>query len=154
MAAASPELPRPVKPWRLWEGHRLKKTPGEETHCVCWAGEGIKARSVGSPSSLPSPPPPLHAGPPLAGPLQTGTANQIFCRTAFLSCPRPSWQEFKGKCFKCGKTGHMSKDCRCKRSEGTRSQRDGLAETGCIDTVSIDLNTLEIGAVQLPEGRP
>ena len=149
MAAASLELPRPVKPWRLWEGHRLKKTPGEETHCVCWAGEGMKARSVGSPSSLLlSLPPPLHAGPPLGGPLQTGTANQIFCRTAFLSCPRPSWQEFKGKCFKCCKIGHMSKDCRCKRSEGT------WAETGCIDTVSIDLNALEIGAVQLPEARP
>ena len=45
----------------------------------------------------------------------------------------------------------MSKDC---RSEGTSAFEAGdeLAETGCIEMEGIDLNALEIGAVQWPEG--
>ena len=57
-----------------------------------------------------------------------------------------SKKEFKGKCFKCGKTGDMSTDCRSKETSAFEAGEEGLAETGCID-----LNALKIGAVQLPE---
>ena len=59
-------------------------------------------------------------------------------------------EKFKGKCYKCGKTGHMSKDCRSKETSAFEAA-DELAETGCIEMASVDLNALEIGAVQLPE---
>ena len=59
-------------------------------------------------------------------------------------------EKFKGKCYKCGKTGHMSKDCRSKETSAFEAG-DELAETGCIEIASVDLNALEIGAVQLPE---
>ena len=55
-------------------------------------------------------------------------------------------KQFKGNCHKCGKIGHMSKDCR-----SNSEAYDELAETGCIQMASIDLNSLEIGAVQLPQ---
>ena len=55
-------------------------------------------------------------------------------------------KEFKGKCHKCGKTGYVSKDCRSKETSAFEAGEEGLAETGCIDTASIDLNALEIGA--------
>ena len=59
-------------------------------------------------------------------------------------------EKTKGKCYKCGKTGHMSKDCRSKETSAFEAG-DELAETGCIDMAGVDLNALEIGAVQLPE---
>ena len=59
--------------------------------------------------------------------------------------------EFKGKCYKSGKTGHMSKDCRSNETSAFEADEEGLAETGCIEMASIDLNALEIGAVQLLE---
>ena len=59
-------------------------------------------------------------------------------------------EKLKGKCYKCGKTGHMPKDCRSKETSALEAG-DELAETGCIETASVDLNALGIGAVQLPE---
>ena len=59
-------------------------------------------------------------------------------------------EKFKGRCYKCGKTSHMSKDCRSKETSAFEAG-DELAETGCIEMASVDLNALEIGAVQLPE---
>ena len=53
--------------------------------------------------------------------------------------------------FKCGKTGHMSKDCRSKETSALEAGEEGLAENGCIEMASTDLNALEIGAVHLPE---
>ena len=44
---------------------------------------------------------------------------------------------------------HMWKDCRSKETSAFEASVDGLAETGCIEMASIDLNALEIGAVQL-----
>ena len=43
----------------------------------------------------------------------------------------------------------MSKDCRSKEAS-TFEAGDELAETGCIEMASVDLNAFEIGAVQLP----
>ena len=60
-------------------------------------------------------------------------------------------EEFNGKCCKCGKTGHTSKDCRSKETSAFEAGEDGMAETGCIEIAGIDLNALEIGAVQLLE---
>ena len=59
-------------------------------------------------------------------------------------------ETFKGKCYKCGKTGHRSKECRSKETSAFEAG-DELAETGCIDMASVDLNALDIGAVQLTE---
>ena len=59
-------------------------------------------------------------------------------------------EKFKGKCYKCGKTGHMSKGCRSKETSAFEAGEE-LAETGCVEMASVDLNALEIGAVQLPE---
>ena len=59
-------------------------------------------------------------------------------------------KEFKGRCYKRGKIGHMSKDCRSKETSAFEAG-DELAETRCIEMASIDLNALEIGAVQLLE---
>ena len=59
-------------------------------------------------------------------------------------------EKFKGKCYKCGKTGHMLKGCRAKETSAFEAG-DELAETGCIEMASVDLNALEIGAVQLLE---
>ena len=59
-------------------------------------------------------------------------------------------EKFKGKCYKCGKTRHMSKECRSKETSAFEAG-DELAETGCIEMASVDLIALEIGAVQLPE---
>ena len=42
------------------------------------------------------------------------------------------------KCHKCGKIGHMSKDCRSKETSALEAG-DELAETGCIEMASIDL---------------
>ena len=42
------------------------------------------------------------------------------------------------------------KECRCKETIAFEAG-DELAETGCIEMMSIDLNALEIGAVQWPE---
>ena len=58
-------------------------------------------------------------------------------------------EQSKGKCYKCGKTGHMSKECRSK--EASEFEAGELAETGCIEMASVDLNALVIGAVQLLE---
>ena len=44
----------------------------------------------------------------------------------------------------------MSKDCRSKETSAFEAG-DELEETGCIEMASIDLNVLEIGAVQVPE---
>ena len=52
-------------------------------------------------------------------------------------------KKFKGKCYKCGKTGHMSKGCRYKETTEFEASEESLAETGCIDMASIDLNALE-----------
>ena len=46
--------------------------------------------------------------------------------------------------------GHMSKDCRSKETSAFEAG-DELAEKGCIEMASIDLNALKIGAVQWPE---
>ena len=56
-------------------------------------------------------------------------------------------KEFKSKCYKCGKIGHTSKDLRSKETSAIEAG-DELTETGCIEMASIDLNALEIGAVQ------
>ena len=48
------------------------------------------------------------------------------------------------------KIGHLSKDCRSKETSAFEAD-DELAETGCIEMASIDLNALDIGTVQLPE---
>ena len=58
-------------------------------------------------------------------------------------------KEFKGKCNKCGEIGHMLNDCRSKETSAFEAG-DELADTGCIEMASIDLNAWEIGAVQLP----
>ena len=47
--------------------------------------------------------------------------------------------------------GHMSKDCRSQETSAFEAGEEGLAETGRVDMESIDLNALEIGAVQLLE---
>ena len=59
-------------------------------------------------------------------------------------------KQFKGKHEKCGKMGHVLKDCRSNETSAFEAG-DELAETGCIEMASIDLNALEIGAVQWPE---
>ena len=48
----------------------------------------------------------------------------------------------------------MSKDCKSKEANAFEASTEGLAETGCIDVASIDLNALETGAVQVLEERP
>ena len=50
--------------------------------------------------------------------------------------------------------GYMSKDCRSKETSAFEAGEEGLAKTGCIEMPSIDLNALEIGAVQLREQDP
>ena len=63
-------------------------------------------------------------------------------------------RKFKGRFYTCGKMGHMSKDCKSKEANAFEASTEGLAETGCIDIASVDLNALEIGTVQLLEERP
>ena len=48
----------------------------------------------------------------------------------------------------CGKTGHVSKGCRSKEMSAFEAG-GGLVETGCTEMASINLNALELGAVQL-----
>ena len=62
---------------------------------------------------------------------------------------RSNKEKFKGKCYMCGKTSHMSKDCRSKETSAFEAGGE-LAETGWIEMAIVDLNALEIGAVQLP----
>ena len=59
-------------------------------------------------------------------------------------------KEFESKCCMCGKIGHMSKDCRSKETSASEAG-DELAETGFTEMASLDLNALEIGAVQFTE---
>ena len=73
------------------------------------------------------------------------THNEEYC-TLVIYKPLTS----EGK--KCGKTAHMSKDCRSKETSAFEAG-DELAETGCIEMASVDWNALEIGAVLLPESQ-
>ena len=64
---------------------------------------------------------------------------------------RGNKKELKGTCYKCGKAGHMPKDCRAEETKCIRSRRRRLGRDWVNRVASIDLNSMEIGAVQLPE---
>ena len=46
-------------------------------------------------------------------------------------------KKFMGKCCKCGKTGHMSKDCRSPKTSAFEAGGEGLVETKCSDMASV-----------------
>ena len=74
-------------------------------------------------------------------------------------CKERRWQRcrerqerIRRQVLQCGKSGHMSKDCRSKESNAFEvGEEEPLSENGCFDMASIELNALEIESVQVPE---
>ena len=59
---------------------------------------------------------------------------------------------FEGKSFKCGKSGHVSRDCRSKETnELDMNKEEPLSEDVSFVMASVELNALEIGSVRMKD---
>ena len=56
-------------------------------------------------------------------------------------------KKFKGKCYNCGKSGHMSKDCRSKKSQDKGKKKKNEAHVTEGEQLTDDISEMELSAV-------